>query len=74
MITSFQNDADLVYYTGDIISHRMWTTSPEDNSQTISKIFREMASTFGTTKVYAVLGNHESHPVDQYEYKLPCKS
>ncbi|KAJ8959689.1 hypothetical protein NQ318_021880 [Aromia moschata] len=54
---------DFVYYTGDIVSHRIWSTSIENNTRDITLIsnsFRE----FFTVPVYPALGNHEPHPVN----------
>ncbi|XP_044261937.1 sphingomyelin phosphodiesterase-like [Tribolium madens] len=63
-----QNHAnfDLVYYTGDIISHRSWATTKDHNVESIQKIFKLFKDTFNTTPVYPILGNHEPHPTDFY--------
>ncbi|XP_019881238.2 sphingomyelin phosphodiesterase [Aethina tumida] len=57
---------DLVYFTGDIISHRSWVTSKEKNTESIKLIYKLFNTTFPNTKVYPILGNHEPHPTDFY--------
>ncbi|EEZ97241.2 Sphingomyelin phosphodiesterase-like Protein [Tribolium castaneum] len=63
-----QNHAtfDLVYYTGDIISHRSWATTKDHNVEAVQKIFKLFKDTFNATPVYPILGNHEPHPTDFY--------
>ncbi|GJQ65201.1 hypothetical protein Trydic_g7339 [Trypoxylus dichotomus] len=65
-IAEQHSDVDFIYYTGDIISHRVWNTSHDSNSRDISLIFGKMLSVLGDTKVYPSLGNHEAHPLNAY--------
>ncbi|XP_066245446.1 sphingomyelin phosphodiesterase B-like [Euwallacea similis] len=58
-------DLDYVYFTGDIISHRIWSTTQEGNSETIDKFLKKLKSGF-KVPVYPVLGNHEANPLNQY--------
>ncbi|XP_066145817.1 sphingomyelin phosphodiesterase-like [Euwallacea fornicatus] len=58
-------DLDYVYFTGDIISHRVWDTSREKNSEVIEKFLKKLKSGF-KVPVYPVLGNHETNPLNQY--------
>ncbi|KAJ8966530.1 hypothetical protein NQ317_007176 [Molorchus minor] len=59
-------DIEYVYYTGDIISHKSWTTSKEENTKTIKYIYGRFADVFQNKTVYPILGNHEPHPTDFY--------
>ncbi|KAJ8974388.1 hypothetical protein NQ317_006167 [Molorchus minor] len=56
---------DFVYYTGDIVSHRMWSTSVENNTRDIIQISNIFHDRFDVP-VYAALGNHEAHPFNVY--------
>ncbi|XP_050500372.1 sphingomyelin phosphodiesterase 1 isoform X2 [Diabrotica virgifera virgifera] len=56
---------DYVYFTGDIVPHRLWDTSVEDNSKIISQILDAFADYY-KVPVYPSLGNHEANPVDNY--------
>lgn len=62
-IFCFQPDASFVYYTGDIISHRVWSTSVEKNTRDLIEIY-ELLDTYFDVPVYPVLGNHEPHPLN----------
>ncbi|KAJ8921813.1 hypothetical protein NQ315_008445 [Exocentrus adspersus] len=64
--TKHLKDVDFIYYTGDIISHKSWTTSKDENIKTIKEIYGLFASTFVNTTIYPILGNHEPHPTDFY--------
>ncbi|XP_030749635.1 sphingomyelin phosphodiesterase-like [Sitophilus oryzae] len=59
-------DIDMVYFTGDIVSHRSWETSKESNIEAITLFLQLLAEAFPNTTVYPVLGNHEAHPYDYY--------
>lgn len=61
-----QTDIDIVYYTGDVVSHINWATTKEGNADLIKQIHRQLKATFGDIPVYPVLGNHDSHPADWY--------
>ncbi|XP_056647785.1 sphingomyelin phosphodiesterase-like [Diorhabda sublineata] len=61
-----KKDLDYVYFTGDLVSHRVWETSRESNTATIKKIVQLFKSTFNDIPVYPVLGNHEAHPVNVF--------
>lgn len=57
-------DVDYVYFTGDIISHRVWSTTQQGNADLIDKFLKKLKNGF-TVPVYPVLGNHESSPLNQ---------
>ncbi|KRT84324.1 Calcineurin-like phosphoesterase [Oryctes borbonicus] len=52
------------YFTGDVVSHRIWNTSIEGNIKIINGIFYEMKRAFPGVKIFPTLGNHETHPVN----------
>lgn len=54
---------EYVYYTGDIINHRVWETSIENNTKAISKLYSYFKDTFDVP-VFPIFGNHEPHPID----------
>ncbi|XP_050497869.1 sphingomyelin phosphodiesterase isoform X2 [Diabrotica virgifera virgifera] len=57
---------EFVYFTGDLVSHRVWGTSPEFNGNIIKKAMGLFAEKLGNIPVYPILGNHEAHPVNLY--------
>lgn len=52
----------MIYFTGDIVDHGIWSTSIDGNKVSISKINQLFAEVFENVSIYPVLGNHESHP------------
>ncbi|KAF5282840.1 hypothetical protein FQA39_LY17490 [Lamprigera yunnana] len=60
------NDIDWIYFTGDIVSHRVWATSRKENAIAIKTFLQGLKDTFGDIPVYPILGNHEAHPVDLF--------
>ncbi|KAB0799319.1 hypothetical protein PPYR_07199 [Photinus pyralis] len=63
-------DVDLIYFTGDIINHKVWKTNIKENTEAISKVFKQLKETFGNLKIYPILGNHEPHPVNMFSSKF----
>jgi sphingomyelin phosphodiesterase len=57
------HDFDYVYYTGDIISHRVWQTTVDNNTETISKLYTFFKNSFDVP-VFPIFGNHEPHPLN----------
>ncbi|XP_017783886.1 PREDICTED: uncharacterized protein LOC108567753 [Nicrophorus vespilloides] len=55
---------DYIYFTGDIIGHRVWGTDPFNNTQDMIKILDTIHKHFGNIPVFPILGNHEPHPVN----------
>ncbi|KAK9870764.1 hypothetical protein WA026_009725 [Henosepilachna vigintioctopunctata] len=58
-------EVDYVYFTGDIISHRVWSTSEAKNLETEREVLDLLRNTFNVPVLF-VLGNHEPHPVNMY--------
>ncbi|XP_050300058.1 sphingomyelin phosphodiesterase B-like [Anthonomus grandis grandis] len=58
-------DIDFVYFTGDIISHRVWSTNEANNTYTIKKLLGKLKNGFNVP-VYPTLGNHEPSPLNQF--------
>ncbi|KAF2878762.1 hypothetical protein ILUMI_27403, partial [Ignelater luminosus] len=65
-ITTQKADIDFVYFTGDIINHKVWQTSIPGNIEAITRTFHQLRTAFGSIPVYPILGNHEAHPVNLY--------
>ena len=53
---------DVIYFTGDIVDHGLWSTTIDGNKVSITKINQLFAEVFENVPIYSVLGNHESHP------------
>jgi sphingomyelin phosphodiesterase len=65
-LTDAHKTFDLIYYTGDIVSHRSWATTKDENVKAIKELFQLFNKTFKATPLYPILGNHEPHPTDFY--------
>lgn len=64
---------DYVYFTGDIISHRIWSTSEDNNTKTIKSLMNKFRTGFNVP-VYPILGNHEPSPLNVYEFQNTATS
>ncbi|KAL1505482.1 hypothetical protein ABEB36_005045 [Hypothenemus hampei] len=65
-INKTNENLDYIYFTGDIVSHRIWDTSEKNNSETIKKFLGVLETNFPNITVFPILGNHEPHPADAY--------
>ncbi|CAH0547909.1 unnamed protein product [Brassicogethes aeneus] len=66
---------DLIYFTGDIISHRSWVTTVENNTKAIKQINQLFDETFpNASNIFPILGNHEPHPTDFYSPESQSRS
>ncbi|KYM84646.1 Sphingomyelin phosphodiesterase 1 [Atta colombica] len=65
VIAEHQN-ISYVYFTGDIIDHGIWETSIKGNIESLNKSYLQIYETFKNIPIYPILGNHESHPVNQF--------
>ncbi|KAH1004168.1 hypothetical protein HUJ04_003965 [Dendroctonus ponderosae] len=65
-LTSDFQDFEYVYFTGDIVTHRVWSTSVENNTRDMKLIFRKMKSAFSGKPIYPILGNHEPTPLNEF--------
>ncbi|XP_043663777.1 sphingomyelin phosphodiesterase 1-like [Vespula pensylvanica] len=57
---------DYIYFTGDVIDHGVWETSMKGNIEILHKTYSEIYKHFKDIPVYPILGNHESHPMNQF--------
>ncbi|XP_031341321.1 sphingomyelin phosphodiesterase-like [Photinus pyralis] len=55
-----------IYFTGDIVAHKVHDTSKDRNTKDVTKVYKELKKVFGDIPIYPVLGNHEAHPVNQF--------
>ncbi|GLV41289.1 uncharacterized protein CBL_04813 [Carabus blaptoides fortunei] len=63
---STHDNVDYMYYTGDIVSHRVWATSIESNMQSIKKLYAQFRQSFPSTTIFPILGNHEPNPLNEF--------
>lgn len=64
----FKFQIDLIYFTGDIVSHKGWETTRAYNTDAVRKLYHQLKDTFGNISIYSVLGNHDAHPSDAYVF------
>lgn len=55
---------DIIYQTGDIIDHMVWSTSQEKNKEVYTKVTNKIYESFPSVPVYPAIGNHEPHPLN----------
>lgn len=65
-IRSQHEQIDAVYFTGDIVHHFTWDTTPESNEQSMREVFQLIKDRFAGIPFYPILGNHESHPANLF--------
>ncbi|XP_053603314.1 sphingomyelin phosphodiesterase 1-like [Plodia interpunctella] len=65
-IAEAHKDIDFVYYVGDTIDHGVWETSYELIKAMHRHLVEKMKSSFGEKLVIPTIGNHESHPTNQF--------
>jgi len=58
-------DVSYIYYTGDSIDHGHWQRSVQGNRDIMSSVYNAFR-TLAPKRVFSVLGNHESHPVNVF--------
>lgn len=63
-IAATQQDADCVYFTGDVVSHAAWETSKLYNLLLLKQTYYLFKKEFGNILVLPVIGNHEAHPMN----------
>ncbi|CAH1111058.1 unnamed protein product [Psylliodes chrysocephalus] len=64
-------DVEIVYFTGDIIDHTVWNTSVESNTEMIYYTYKALAESFPKAKIFSVIGNHESNPLNVFSPPFP---
>lgn len=65
-ITEKHKDIDIVYYTGDVIHHAVWSTTQVNNTLEMQAVFQQLKEAFGDIPVLPVIGNHESQPLNEF--------
>nr|XP_022899979.1 sphingomyelin phosphodiesterase-like [Onthophagus taurus] len=65
-INRVHDDIDYIYFTGDIIRHKVWNTSVESNLKEIQTMFDDFEAHFPNIPIFSIFGNHEPHPVNVY--------
>ncbi|KJZ71755.1 hypothetical protein HIM_08840 [Hirsutella minnesotensis 3608] len=64
-INEIAPDAAFTIFTGDIIDHAIWNTTEASNVQMIDRAYEAMNQSLRL--VYGTAGNHESHPVNDFQ-------
>ncbi|KAF2878763.1 hypothetical protein ILUMI_27404 [Ignelater luminosus] len=65
-ITSQHDDITYIYFTGDIVDHKLWGTSMRRNTKVISSVLEKLKNSFEGIPIFPVLGNHDPHPLNAY--------
>ncbi|XP_022899984.2 sphingomyelin phosphodiesterase-like [Onthophagus taurus] len=65
-INEKHNNVKYIYFTGDIVSHRIWDTNKKHNLKIIRHVYKELREKFPGKTIFPVLGNHETHPVNLF--------
>ncbi|CAD8140740.1 unnamed protein product [Paramecium pentaurelia] len=60
-------DPDFIIWTGDSIAHDVWQQFQSNQTIPTRIITEEIQKTMPTTQVYAMYGNHEAYPAEQYD-------
>lgn len=60
-------DLDLIYWTGDNTPHDIWRQSQSYNLN-FTLLISEKLKKHTKTRVVAAMGNHQSWPVNVYDY------
>ncbi|KAM3134374.1 hypothetical protein pb186bvf_013487 [Paramecium bursaria] len=58
---------DFIIWTGDSTSHDVWHQQQFNQTLPTKIITQKLQSLLPTTQVYAIFGNHEAYPADQYD-------
>ena len=60
----------MIYMTGDLVPHDVWTTDLSTNIDILKNITLLLQTYFPNTRIVPAIGNHESHPVNMYVSKI----
>ncbi|XP_054162145.1 sphingomyelin phosphodiesterase-like [Oppia nitens] len=68
-------DLDFVIWTGDNVPHDEFNSTQQQDLENNRLIASVVKSTFGQKRVFPCLGNHDTHPFNQYiPYEIDVKS
>ncbi|EGR30882.1 ser thr protein phosphatase family protein, putative [Ichthyophthirius multifiliis] len=59
---------DFIIWTGDNTNHFIWEQSLEDNLKSTEQITQILQQKLPKIKVFPIMGNHESFPVNNYDF------
>lgn len=65
-LQSIQNKFDFIYWTGDLPPHNIWNQSRTDQTKAINVLTDYFLKYLPKKKLFPVVGNHESAPVDSF--------
>lgn len=55
-------DADMIYYTGDTVNHRIWQSSVRSNTLAMTAVYDAFRTKFPEIPFFPVMGTHEPNP------------
>ncbi|KAJ6260073.1 Endopolyphosphatase [Drechslerella dactyloides] len=65
------SDADFMIFTGDIIDAALWLQSEEDTVSGMRDMYTRISNSGVAKKVYGVMGNHDTAPVNLFPVSEP---
>ncbi|KAF3916855.1 Endopolyphosphatase [Dactylellina cionopaga] len=64
-------DADFMIFTGDIVDAALWLQSQENTVGSIKDMYGQISKSGISSKVYGVIGNHDTAPVNLFPFTEP---
>ncbi|KAF3924546.1 Endopolyphosphatase [Orbilia brochopaga] len=64
-------DADFMIFTGDIVDATLWLQSEESTVSGIKDMYSRISGSGFSSKVYGVMGNHDTAPVNLFPISEP---
>lgn len=65
-ITELVPDTAFTLFTGDVVEGAVWLTTQTEVTNDLQNAYGKMASSPGLERVYAVVGNHDTNPVNSW--------
>lgn len=65
-INEEHKNLDYVYFTGDVIDHAVWSTTYDYIKDALLDQYKLLHKHFPDKKLYPIIGNHESQPLNQF--------
>ncbi|KAF3092583.1 hypothetical protein TWF569_009018 [Orbilia oligospora] len=70
-IKELAGDADFMIFTGDILDAALWLQSQEHTIENIKGMYGDISKSGISAKVYGVIGNHDTAPVNLFPIVEP---
>ena len=65
-INDLVSDAAFTLFTGDVVEGAVWLTTQTEVTNDLQDAYGKMASSPGLKRVYGVVGNHDTNPVNSW--------